>query len=360
MSLSRADVWLHGASAGDVRALAPLGEALRAARPDLRLLLTAWTSTGRAMAGRVLPGVPFARPPLDVPPLPHLALRRVAPRLVVLEYLEVWPAWIAACARARVPVVVVDGHLTRKSFRIRHLLRPSMQRLTLFCARASADAEAAVALGVPPERVRVHGNAKHDGVAAAAPLPTEALRAAVGAVDVVVGSLHADEEPAALPALAKSGLAALVAPRYPGRTDAVLAAARRLGVRAHRRSGGPCPHDARWIVLDTMGELAAAYALGRVAVVGGTFGAREGQTLVEPAAHGLPVVHGPRTGNVAEEAAALAGRGAWPVADWPTAFAMAARLRDAPSPDPRPALEALRGATARHLAALLPLLDREP
>jgi 3-deoxy-D-manno-octulosonic-acid transferase len=359
VSLPRADIWLHGASAGDVRALAPLAGALRAARPELRLLLTAWTSTGRAMAGRLLPDVPFARPPIDVPPLPDLALRRVAPRLVVLEYLEVWPAWIAACARARVPVAVVDGHLTRKSFRIAPLLRPAMGRLALFCARSAADAEAALALGVPADRVRVHGNAKHDGVAARPPLPVGELRAAVGEVDVVVGSLHADEEAAALPALAASGLTALVAPRYPRRVGAVLEAARRLGVPVHRRGLGPRPPGARWVVLDTVGELAAAYALGRVAVVGGTFGAREGQTLVEPAAHGLPVVHGPRTGNVAEEAAALAGHGAWPVPDWASAFAAARRLREAPSPDPRPALAALRGAVARHLEALLPLLDRD-
>jgi 3-deoxy-D-manno-octulosonic-acid transferase len=338
---------------GDVRALAPLAAALR---PHAPLHVSAMTAGGRALARRLFPDLPVTRPPLDLPPFPARALRRVRPRLLVLEYLELWPAWIAACERAGVPVAVVDGHITHRSLRVASLLRPTARRLALFCARGEADAEAARRLGVPPERIRVHGNAKHDGVAADPPVPDDALRAAVGAVDVVVGSLHADEERAALATLAASGLTALVAPRYPRRVPDVLRAARALGVAAHIRSAGPRPPGARWVVLDTIGELAAAYALGRVAVVGGSFGAREGQTLVEPAAHGRPVIHGPRTGNVADEAAALDGRGAFAVPDWSAAFAAARRLLDEPAPDPRPALLGLRGAAARHRDALLALL----
>lgn len=355
--LPRADVWLHGASVGDARALLPLVAALRAARPALRLLITAQTAGGRAVARQLFPDLPVAAPPLDLPPLPARALAAVRPRLVVLEYLELWPAWIAACARAGVPVAVVDGRITRRSLRVAPLLRATAGRLALFCARSEADADAALRLGVSPERVVVHGNGKHDGAPAAPPAPTADLRAAVGDVDLVLGSLHPDEEAAALPALAAVGHRALVAPRYPRRAPAILAAARRLGVSARRRSEHGPP--ARWIVLDTLGELAAAYALGRVAVVGGTFGRRDGQNLVEPAAHGRPVVHGPRVGNVAEEAAALAGRGAEVVPDWPAAFARADALLAAPGPDPRPALAALRGATARNLRSLLDLLDGE-
>ncbi len=348
-----ADVWLHGASVGDLRALAPLVQALEAR--DLRLHLTAQTAGGRAIAHQLFGRWPVSAPPLDCP---RRALAALRPRLVVLEYLELWPAWLAACHRAAVPVVVVDGRVSHRSLRIKGLLRPWARHLAAFCAQTAADGAGARALGVPADRVHVCGNAKHDG-ARQAVAPSAALRAAVGAVDVVVGSLQPDEEAAALAALAASGLRALIAPRYPERSRAICRRAARLGVSARRRTEAPAG-AAQWIVLDTLGELAAAYALGAVAVMGGTFGRRDGQNLVEAAAHGRPVIHGPRVGNVRVEAEALAGLGGWPVQGWAEAFAVAQARLITPGPDPREALGGLTGATARQLAVIEPWLDVDP
>lgn len=352
-------MWLHGASVGDQRALAPLVARLRAARPELRLLVTAWTAGGLAMGTQLFPDLPVHRVPLSVVWGPGRVLRRVRPRVVVFEYLELWPAWVAACRRQGVRTLVVDGRVGPRSLRIRPLLARAAAALDGFCARSPRDAGNALQLGVRPERLYVHGNAKHDG-AVVPSLPSPELTRRVGPVEVVVGSLHPDEEAAALPALAASGLRALIAPRYPQRAAALIQAAERLGVEAARRSQPVDSHaqSPQWVVLDTIGELASAYALAPVAVVGGTFGRRQGQTLVEPAAHGCAVIHGPATDNIAEEVAALAGQGAWPVADWVDAFAQVHRLRGAPGPDPRPALAALRGAADRNLMTLLDLLDQ--
>lgn len=345
------DVWLHGASAGDVRALHPLIDALQTARPRLTLHLTCMTRTGLAMADRL--GLVCTRAPTPVGPPIQRAMRRLRPRLVIWEYLELWPGWVRAGARIGARMMVVDGRISARSLGIRPLLASAAGRLDRFCARSEADAENARRLGVRADRVVVCGNGKHDGMVDP-PQPSEALIAAVGPVDLVVGSLHPDEEVAALRALAETGLRVLIAPRYPKRVPALLGLARRLNVSARRSR---TPGVARWVVLDTMGELAAAYALAPVAIVGGSFGRRGGQTLVEPAAQGCAVIHGPRIANIREEVAALAGRGAVAVADWPAAVAATLRLRATPGPDPRPALAALRGATARHLAYALDLLD---
>lgn len=349
-------VWLHGASVGDMRALAPLVRALGETRPDLPLHISAMTADGRRLARRLYPDHPIDRPPLDLPPLPGRALDRVNPRLIILEYLELWPAWIAAAHRRGVPVAVVDGRVGPRSLRVRPLLRRAAGRLALFCARTPEDAGNAAALGVPPDRIRITGNGKYDGVPRDPPRPSPDLRAALGEAHVVVGSLAPAEERPALAALAAAGLRAIIAPRYPRRAAAILRAARRHGVPARRRTDPPDP-GARWVVLDTVGELAAAYALAPVALVGGTFCRREGQTLLEPACHGRPVIHGPRTANIRAEARALADRGAHPAPDWPAAFARVPPLIADPGPDPRPALTALFGATRRNLDALRPMLD---
>ena len=348
-------IWFHAASAGDIRAVAPLIDAVTAARPDQPVYLTTWTDTGRAMAHRLLPHVPLGRPPIDVPPIPGRALSRVGARLVVLEYLELWPAWARACARRGVPMIVVDGRVSHRSLRIRALLRRAASRLALFCAQTTTDAQNACALGVPADRIRVHGNGKYDAIIGRPPTPSERLRRAVGAVDVVLGSLHPDEERPALSALARSGLRALIAPRYPERASRLLRLAARHQINAGRRSDGAA--RAQWVILDTMGELASAYGLGRVALMGGTFGRRGGQNLVEPAAHGRPVVFGPRHHNINAEVEALRGRGGWQAPDWEAALdCVAARLVN-PGPDPRPALAQLRGATARNREAVLALLS---
>ncbi|MEZ4467269.1 MAG: glycosyltransferase N-terminal domain-containing protein [bacterium] len=133
-SLPAADVWLHGASVGDARALAPLVGALRAARPELRLLYTAWTPEGRAMARQLFAEVPVHRVPWSVALRPSLA--RVRPRLVVWEYLELWPAWVAACRRVGAATLVVDGRVSRRSLRIRPLLARAAGQLDAFCARS--------------------------------------------------------------------------------------------------------------------------------------------------------------------------------------------------------------------------------
>lgn len=355
-------IWFHGASVGDMRALAPLVRLFAAEHPAIPAHITAMTADGRRMARRLYPTAAIGRPPLDLPPLPGRALDRIRPRLVVLEYLELWPAWVAAAARRSIPVAVVDGRISHRSLRVRPLLRRAAGRLALFCARTPADAEAARALGVAPDRVLITGNGKYDGVPRDPPAPSAALRAAIapaGPFELVLGSLAPAEEAPALAALAASGLRAIVAPRYPRRAAAILRIARSHGVGAHRRSAGPPPagQPPRWIVLDTIGELAAAYALAPVAIVGGTFCRREGQTLLEPAAHGRPVIHGPRVANIRAEVDALAGRGAHPVADWPAAFARVATLAAEPGPDPRPAIGRLTGASRRNLDALRTILD---
>lgn len=350
---ARADVWLHGASAGDIRALQPLITALRAARPALDLRLTCLTRTGSAMAAHL--GLRCTRIGPPIGPGIHRAMARVRPRLLIWEYLELWPTWVRAAQRHGARMLVVDGRITARSLRIRPLLRHAAARLDAVCTRTALDAENARQLGVRADRIHVCGNGKHDAMQAP-PQPSPALRAAVGPIDVVVGSLHPDEEAAALHAFAQTGLRVLFAPRYPRRVPALLRRARRLNVTARPSR---VPGATRWVMLETMGELAAAYALAPVAVVGGSFGARGGQTLIEPAAQGRPVIHGPHVANVREEADCLRDRGAHPVGDWPAAVACAhARLHD-PGPDPRAALADLRGATARHLTHALRLLDAD-
>ena len=169
----------------------------------------------------------------------------------------------------------------------------------------------------------------------------------------MIGSLHPDEEDAAITSLSRTELSAVIAPRYIRRAPALERACRRLGLSVSRRSRDRAPRRIR--ILDTYGELGAAYGLAPISIIGGTFGRRNGQNLVEAAAHNNRIIHGPRTANIELERAALSDCGAVEVSTWAEAFQCAER--DLGPVRTRAALGKLRGATQLHMAVAQKILD---
>lgn len=320
-------VWVHAASAGDVKAVLPLLGALRKRVPAAIIVLTVTTSTGRAMAEKTrVPADLVLYVPVDTVGAARRAVRRIRPDLLLLEYAELWPNLVLAARAAGARVALTDGRVSPRGFaRARlamWLYRRVLASIDLFLMRSVGDAERVEALGAARERIAVTGNTKYD-----APAPDAAevavLASAMGLSAhrpiVVLGNTHAGEEAAILPVYARlredsPGLVCLVAPRYPDRCDEVAEVASRLGLRVARRTAGPVG-DADVILLDTVGELAAAYGLGVAAFVGGSFTSRGGQNVLEPALHGVPVFYGPSTDNFREEVALLTGFGGTEVGD---------------------------------------------
>lgn len=361
-------VWVHGASVGEILAATRLVDRLReSGRP---VFASTTTTSGREVVRASRPDVPSALAPLDHPWCAAAALARVRPRALLLVETELWPSWIAAADRADVPVLVVSGRLSDRSFpryrRLRHLLRGTLRRLSAVGARSAEDAERFVALGVPPERVRVTGDLKLEPPATA-PRAAADLDAALGDAPLVVaGSTHPGEEAAALGALEAAeaaGLRAalLLAPRRIERAPEVaeLAAGRGRTVRRRTALAGARLAPGEVLLLDTLGELAAVYARASVAFVGGTLAPVGGHNLLEPAQAGRPVLFGPHCENARAAAELLRASGAGQCVADPAALARAvvAALRDPDAGRARGArararLEEHRGSAERAVALL--------
>jgi len=371
-------IWLHGASAGDVLALLPIVRELKALRPDARVIVSAITDSGAAMAQQRLFSQGLAQLvtylPYDLPGACRRTLTALRPDVLVLEYTELWPQLIHAASRAGVKLALTNGRIgPRKLGRYRALFAFSGNLLASFdllMMRAEEEAERALLLGAPKERVHVTGNTKFDALAVSVPEGEDrALREALqlrGERLWVCGSTHEGEEGPLLRVFQElrrdaPDLRLLIAPRYIERAGRVVAMARSIGLQARLRSqpGGAEPV----IVLDTIGELVRAYQLATVVFVGGSFGRRGGQNILEPAACGKPVLFGPRMENFADSVQVLVGRGGLQVRD---AGALARLLRDLLArPDElrklgelaREAVSSVRGASARDarlIAELLP------
>lgn len=308
-------LWLHAVSVGEVIAAAPLARMLVARHPDVPLVASTTTETGRAVAEQRIPAVRFVFFPLDFGWSVGRALRRVRPRAVLLTETELWPNFLAACAARGIPAVVVNGRISPRSFpryrAIRPWFRSTLGHVRLYCMQSPADAERILALGAPAERVTVTGNLKYDLPAVDVAADRDAIRAGLALPAdcqlVVAGSIHRGEDEPVIEAYqaaagSRRNLCLLLAPRHPERLDEVERAARRMGLTCVRRSRlpGEPPRPGGAILLDTMGELARLYAAAAVVFIGGSLIPHGGQNILEPAAYGRAVVHGPHMGNFSE------------------------------------------------------------
>lgn len=372
----RTRIWLHAVSVGETLSAVSLVRALGKEVPQAEIFVSTVTLTGQDVARTAfrdrIEGTFYF--PFDLPGVAGRFLERVGPDVVVLLETEIWPNFLAECAGRGIPVVIVNGRISERSFRRYGRVKPLFARV-LDCVSAVAmqtdeDARRIVALGADAERVAVTGNMKFDvpprseGPSALCTWMQE--ERARGARWVVAGSTHEGEEEAVLGAFRDArakdrSIRLLLAPRHPERFDSVMELCGRLGWDTARRtrfppSGGS---SAPVVVLDTVGELSDAFAAADIAFVGGSLVAKGGHNVLEPARFGAPVVVGPHMENfrdIAErfragdaivtvrDAAALREM----LAGWavdPGRFAVIGERG-------RRLLEGLRGATARNAALI--------
>ncbi|MCA1861511.1 lipid IV(A) 3-deoxy-D-manno-octulosonic acid transferase [Janthinobacterium sp. HSC-3S05] len=372
-------IWLHAVSVGETRAAEPLIDALLAAWPACRIVLTHMTPTGRA-TGKSLFAKHGARLvqsylPYDTGAMPARFIRHFAPRICILMETEVWPNLIHQCNRYKVPVVLANARLSQRSLgkaqRLGKLIADAARGITLVAAQTQDDADRVRQLGV--REVVVTGSIKFDVVVPEAALATgAALRAAIGARPVLLcASTREGEEQLILDAYTRTSLPAnallLIVPRHPQRFDEVEKLISAQGLAVQRRSGlakGDAVAAGTQVLLgDSMGEMFAYYAACDCAFVGGSLLPLGGQNLIEPAALGKPVLIGPHTFNfalVTEQA--IAAGGAALVADADALMAQASALLQDPAQLASMGQKALafaaqhRGATPRTVAAIKPLL----
>ncbi|HEX7383586.1 MAG TPA: 3-deoxy-D-manno-octulosonic acid transferase [Burkholderiaceae bacterium] len=334
----RGAVWIHAVSLGETRAAAALVGALRELRPDLRLLLTHGTATGREAGAALLDATPQPDGlphdlqvwlPFDTAAATRRFIARFRPAVGILMETELWPNLLHAAARAGVPTVLANARLSarseRRGRRLDAVMRPAVASLALVLAQTEDDARRLVERGA--RAVEVCGNLKFDMTPDPALLERgRAWRRVLGRPVVLAASTRDGEEAPLLAAWRAESRAPrpllLIVPRHPQRFDGVAALVEQAGFAVARRSafadGGPGSAALAadvWIG-DSMGEMPLYYAAADVALLGGSFGRFGGQNLIEAAACGCPVVMGPHTWNFAEAAElALVAGAAQRVAD---------------------------------------------
>lgn len=304
-------VWFHGVSVGEIHLLRGVIARFQNRFPDYQIVVSSTTEAGFAEAKRCFPTAHVIRWPLDCSWAVARAIREVDPELVVLAESEWWPNFLLAAKRAGVPVVAINVRMSPRSARRYRRFRPITRRwlslVSHFAVQTSEYASQLKDLGVPAERITITGSVKYDGAKTDRNnSKTLELRRLLQIHENnliwIAGSTQTPEEQIALAIFRKlqpeyPNLRLILAPRQPDRFNEVAELLHRSGANFARRSESK-PLDKHVILLDTIGELGAAWGLADIAFVGGSLdGQRGGQNMIEPAAYGAAVVFGPHTWN---------------------------------------------------------------
>jgi 3-deoxy-D-manno-octulosonic-acid transferase len=367
-------VWVHGASVGEFIAVLPLVE--RICAQGFTVLVTTGTVTSAELASRRLPvGALHQFIPLDMPPYIARFLDHWQPDLALFVESDLWPNIILGAAARRVPMVVVNGRISARSFerwrRFPRTIATLLQRFDVCLVRSRDDEERFGILGAPSTRIT--GNLKFDVPA----LPVDAgKRAALAGATmdrkvVVAASTHPGEESVVADAhrrlkSAHPDLLTIIAPRHPQRGPEVGDIVAAMGLTPELRSRGALPGDETDVyVFDTLGELGLIYDMAPIVFMGGSLVPHGGQNPIEAIKFGAAILHGPYVSNFADIYEDLGrGGGAVPVSD---AGALTSQIgawlydgaaRDAVAAHGRHYVDRLGGALERTLSALEPYFRR--
>jgi len=312
---NRACVWFHAVSVGEVNLLATTLAEFERRCPELELVISTTTKAGYELACRKYAERTVFYCPLDLSWAVHTAMQRVRPDLLVLAELELWPNLIQTAKTSGAAVAIINGRMGDKSFRGYHRLRwmvgPVLRHLDVIAAQNEEIAKRFRQCGANRNRVVTTGSLKFDGAQTDRENDkTRELRRLAGIAEeeivFLAGSTQAPEEQYALEifqalSVEYPALRLILVPRHPERFEEVAQLLERSGVRWARRSElgsvSATENDAKIhsailnpqsvILIDTIGELGAWWGTATIGFVGGTFGSRGGQNMLEPAAYGV-------------------------------------------------------------------------
>jgi len=367
-------VWVHAASVGEMNAVLPVIDAISAARPDITVLLTTTTLTSAALAQKRLPPQAIHQfVPLDTPGYAARFIAHWQPDVAIFTESEIWPSLILATAAHKIPLLLVNGRMSPRSYqrwkRLPGMAEPLFGQFQVILAQNEKLARWFRDVG--GRVVMPVGNLKAD----APPLPVDAaalvqLQSQLSARPcLLAASTHEGEEAIIAQAhrlLVQSlpGFCTLIAPRHPERGSAIASELTAQGFKVARRSlGDALTADVEIYLADTIGELGTLYSACPIAIIGGSLIERGGQNPLEAVSLGAVVLTGPSTHNFRDEyGALLKAGGAIQVASAADIAATVAQLCQNPTSQARlvalaaDAREEMKGALRRSLDVLLPLL----
>lgn len=309
-------IWIHALSVGETTSALPLIKGIREQYPDARLIFSVTTRSGEELAQKSI--APFVdalvASPLDTALTIKKYISVIKPDLFVLVETDFWPNWLFLLKQNNIPVMLVNGRISAKSLK-RYTAFPLFFRtffslFTILSMQTERDAQVMKSLGLNQNRIHTLGNLKLDTTLLADAAKSTSAKRHFSFVQppsllFICGSTHEGEEELLFKALKELRTNAqpvqmLLAPRDIGRSDALVTLAEHHNFTAARKTALSGEDQVDVCILDTIGELAAAYQAADIAFIGGSLVAQGGHNPLEAAVQGIPVIFGKHMEDFAE------------------------------------------------------------
>lgn len=324
-------VWIHCASVGEIVTVKTLVNSLEKEFNNWDIAISTNTSTGQWVARRCFPERNIFYFPLDLSWVVERSLNAIRPDCVILAELEIWPNFLMALARRRIPVVLLNARISEKSMKwyrvlnkISHGFFESLtKKENVFCARTKADATRLEGIGIAVDQISITGNMKYDNIVTSVPENTKTRLLNLFGIKkeekvFVCGSTHEGEEAIILRIFKRissqyHNLRLILAPRHIERCNDVIKLIESMGLKGIRKTlldTGVAPvvteeqerlPNETVILVDTLGELQTIYSIADCVFVGKSLVPQGGQNIMEPAGLAKPIIVGPHTFNFHEE-----------------------------------------------------------
>lgn len=310
-------IWLHAVSVGELQVIRPIVEQYERNHPDYRLCISTSTDSGMELARKLYSKHTVFFTPFDFSWAIKNCLRRLGATQLILAELEIWPNWLSIAHQRGCRVAIVNARLSESSFRgyrrIAGIMRSMLRNVDWIGCQTETYRNRFLQLGMEPSRISVTGNIKFDGATGDREHPEVQLRrkylGLTGSQVVwLAGSTQHPEEQMVLDAYAKlrerfPQLKLVLVPRHAERFNEVADSIAKKGFACVRRSKQSSDMQSdQWQVFlgDSVGELRWWWGVADIGFVGGSFGDRGGQNMIEPCAYGVATSFGPNTKNFSD------------------------------------------------------------
>ena len=297
---SQPSIWVHTVSVGEFLAARPLLRKIQEKYPNLPLFISTTTITGQKLAAEFLPNQSFYFP-FDWSWCVRRVFRSIKPGLILIFETEIWPNFLWEAHNQKIPVILINGRISDRSFSRYRLVRKLIPGFTECWMQSMEDASRMKQIEKDPQRIKVMGNIKFEyQPQTLSPALQRVIEDWKGSsLLLIAGSTMAGEEEILLDSFkalrSDLQLKMLIAPRHPERFNEVVQQIQQKGFEVSRRTENKSS-DTPIMVLDTVGELAALYGLADLVFIGGTL-RYSGHNPIEPAYYGKAILSGPQYKN---------------------------------------------------------------
>jgi 3-deoxy-D-manno-octulosonic-acid transferase len=322
-------IWIHAVSLGEVKSVKNLIQRLQLIFHN-NIVLSVTTPAGYSFAEKEYKNtdIQVIHSPLDFTFVIKKFIKKINPRILILNELEIWPNWISVTKKKQIPILLINGRMSDLAFKRykkwRLCIKKFFNLIDMFLIQSEQYLSKFTYFKIPESKIKVCGNIKADeALKLLKHMPPEEQIYQYLKMDInskktmVFASTHSSDEDIFFPVLKEISreYTSIIIPRHLSRAGEIQRKLNNFDIQYSIWSQiGQSRLENDILIFDHIGYLFNIYKIADIVFMGGTFEKKiGGHNLYEPASQGKYILGGPFTNNFPDIGKDLINRGVYQV-----------------------------------------------